>query len=76
MAGKPWYGRDTQLTLRMGFTLFLLVLLYTVFLGVLWRVTGSAVLLVLASTHFDEADYIRDYDAFKVYAHARAGGVN
>jgi heat shock protein HtpX len=47
MASKRWYGRDTQLTLRMGFTLFLLALLYTVFLGVLWRVTGSFVLLVV-----------------------------
>jgi heat shock protein HtpX len=47
MTSKPWYGRDTQLTVRMGFTLFLLALLYTAFLGVLWRSTGSAVLLVL-----------------------------
>ena len=47
MAGKRWYGRDTQLTLRMGFTLFLLALLYSVFLGVLWKATGSGVLLVV-----------------------------
>lgn len=47
MAGKRWYGRDTQLTLRMGFTLFLLALLYSVFLAVLWKATGSGVLLVL-----------------------------
>jgi heat shock protein HtpX len=47
MASKRWYGRDTQLTLRMGFTLFLLALLYTVFLAVLWKVTGSFVLLIL-----------------------------
>jgi heat shock protein HtpX len=47
MASKRWYGRDTQLTLRMGFTLFLLAMLYTVFLAVLWKVTGSFVLLVL-----------------------------
>ena len=46
MASKRWYGRDTQLTLRMGFTLFLLALLYTVFLGVLWKATGSGILLV------------------------------
>jgi hypothetical protein len=43
MAGTPWYGHDTQLTVRLGFTLFLLALLYAVFLAVLWRVTGSAV---------------------------------
>ena len=47
MASKRWYGRDTQLTLRMGFTLFLLAVLYSVFLGVLWKVTGSLALLVL-----------------------------
>ncbi|MGH2411304.1 MAG: zinc metalloprotease HtpX [Chloroflexota bacterium] len=47
MAGKRWYGRDTQLTLRMAFTLFLLALLYSVFLGVLWKYTGSLVLLVV-----------------------------
>lgn len=47
MAGKRWYGRDTQLTLRMGFTLFLLAILYTVFLGVLWKATGSLALLVI-----------------------------
>ncbi len=46
MAAKRWYGRDTQLTLRMGFTLFLLALLYTVFLAVLFVATGSFVLLV------------------------------
>lgn len=47
MASKRWYGRDTQLTLRMGFTLFLLALLYSVFLAVLWKFTGSLVLLVV-----------------------------
>src|SRR6185437_13416977 len=47
MAGKRWYGRDTQLTLRMAFTLFLLALLYSVFLAVLWKYTGSLVLLVV-----------------------------
>jgi heat shock protein HtpX len=47
MAGKRWYGRDTQLTLRMGFTLFLLAVLYAVFLAVLWAATGSAALLVV-----------------------------
>lgn len=52
MTGKRWYGRDTQLTVRMGFTLFLLALLYAVFLGVLWRFTGSAALLVLVGAGF------------------------
>lgn len=47
MDNKRWYGRDTQLTLRMGFTLFLLALLYAAFLAVLWHVTGSIALLVL-----------------------------
>ena len=48
MAGQRWYGRDTQLTVRMGLTLFLLAILYAIFLGVLWRITGSIVLLVAA----------------------------
>jgi heat shock protein HtpX len=48
MTHTRWYGRDTELTVRMGFTLFLLVLLYTVFLAALWYYTGSAVLLVVA----------------------------
>jgi heat shock protein HtpX len=52
MASQRWYGRDTQLTLRMAFTLFLLALLYTVFLGVLWRFTGSLVLLVIVGAGF------------------------
>lgn len=29
--------------------------------------TPGAVLLVLASEHYDESDYIRDYDVFKAY---------
>src|SRR5579864_3739044 len=52
MAGKRWYGRDTQLTMRMAFTLFLLALLYAVFLGVLWHFTGSFVLLVVLGAGF------------------------
>lgn len=47
MASQRWYGRDTQLTLRMAFTLFLLAVLYSVFLAVLWKFTGSLVLLVV-----------------------------
>jgi len=52
MASQRWYGRDTQLTLRMAFTLFLLALLYAVFLGVLWHFTGSFVLLVVLGAGF------------------------
>ena len=52
MTAKKWYGRDTQLTVRMGFTLFLLALLYAVFLAVLWSATGSGVLLVVAGAAF------------------------
>ena len=37
--------------------------------GLVWRnmkeFSKDAVLLVLASEHYDEADYIRDYDVFK-----------
>jgi len=57
MAATKWYGRDTQLTLRMGFTLFLLVLLYAVFLAVLWNATGSGVLLVAAGAAFVLVQY-------------------
>ncbi len=61
MATRRWYGRDTQLALRMGFTLFLLALLYALFLGVLWYATGSGVLLVLTGAavllvHYYAAD--------------------
>ncbi|MGH2388306.1 MAG: zinc metalloprotease HtpX [Chloroflexota bacterium] len=52
MATTPWYGRDTQLTVRMGLTLFLLFVLYTAFLAVLWFATGSAALLVLVGAGF------------------------
>ncbi len=42
----------------------------------LWRTIHcqgeNAVLLVLASDHFEEADYIRDYDEFCSWARARA----
>ena len=41
----------------------------------LWRTIRverqSSVLLVLASLHFDEADYIRDYQEFCAYAQQR-----
>jgi heat shock protein HtpX len=52
VAKTKWYGRDTQLTVRMGLTLFLLFVLYTVFLAVLWFATGSAALLVLVGAGF------------------------
>src|ERR1035437_1929537 len=48
MKSTRWYGRDTELTVRMGLTLLLLVLLYMAFLVVLWRITGSAAILVVA----------------------------
>jgi heat shock protein HtpX len=52
VAKTKWYGRDTQLTVRMGLTLFLLFVLYTAFLAVLWFATGSAALLVLVGAGF------------------------
>ena len=43
----------------------------------LWRdidnFSSGAVCLVLASLHYDEADYIRDFDDFLAQAKARAG---
>ncbi len=57
MATRAWYGRDLQLTVRMGFTLFLLAALYAVFLAVLWQATGSGVLLVLVGAGLLLAQY-------------------
>jgi hypothetical protein len=43
--------------------------------SMIWReidnFSGGSVCLVLASAHFDEADYIRDHGAFRVAAGAR-----
>jgi len=40
--------------------------------GLLWRemkdFTSDCVMVVLASTHYDESDYIRDYDQFLLEA--------
>jgi hypothetical protein len=33
--------------------------------------SSGSVCMVLASEHFDEADYIRDYSAFMVAVHGR-----
>lgn len=33
----------------------------------MYNFSSDAVLLVLASEHYDESDYIRDYDMFKAY---------
>lgn len=45
--------------------------------GLVWRQMTSfskgAVLLVLASEHYDEADYIRDYEVFKEVAKVSTG---
>ena len=45
--------------------------------GLVWRemkeFSKDAVLLVLASEHYDEKDYIRDYDVFKTEATKEAG---
>ena len=44
----------------------------------MWRemydFSPDAVLMVLASELYDEADYIRDYGAFVAYARERAAG--
>jgi dTDP-4-dehydrorhamnose 3,5-epimerase-like enzyme len=46
--------------------------------GGLWReieiLEPHSMMLVLASTHYDEADYIREYDAFRAFARDRAEG--
>lgn len=38
------------------------------------RFSGGAVCMVLASLHYDEADYIRDWDRFAVIANGRETG--
>jgi dTDP-4-dehydrorhamnose 3,5-epimerase-like enzyme len=44
----------------------------------LWRefeiLDDHTAVLVLASTHFDEADYIRDYETFRQFSLARRAG--
>jgi serine acetyltransferase len=40
--------------------------------GIQYRYSADAVLLVLASDHYDAADYIRDYDQFLMLASQRA----
>jgi len=46
---RKWYGRDTELTVRMFLTMFLLTALYLGFLAVLWRAgAGFVTLLVVA----------------------------
>ena len=48
--------------------------------GLVWRVmrnfSKGAVLLVLASDHYDEADYIRNYDEFKSVCMSLGEGVS
>lgn len=40
--------------------------------GIQYRYSSDAVLLVLASQHYDNADYVRDYDDFRKLARANA----
>ena len=44
--------------------------------GGLWRdieiLDSHAMMLVLASTHYDEADYIREYETFRAFAREQA----
>lgn len=39
--------------------------------GIQYRYSPDAVLLVLASDHYDASDYVRDYDKFLTLAHAK-----
>jgi heat shock protein HtpX len=47
VARRKWYGRDTGLTLRMAFTMFLLAALYLAFMAFLWHTTGSLLIVGL-----------------------------
>jgi len=42
--------------------------------GTQYQYTSDAVLLVLASHHYDPADYIRDYEAFLTLVRQGTGG--
>ncbi|MNV51746.1 TDP-4-oxo-6-deoxy-alpha-D-glucose-3,4-oxoisomerase [compost metagenome] len=42
--------------------------------GIQYRYSPDAVLLVLASEHYDAADYVRDYDAFLALVHSQPLG--
>src|SRR4051812_46011506 len=44
---RKWYGRDTGLTLRMGFTMFLLAALYLAFMAFLLHTTSSLLIVGL-----------------------------
>lgn len=74
MTSRRWYGRDTQLTVRMGCTLFLLAVLYTAFLAVLWRLTGSAVLLVAVGAALVLVQYFASDKLVLLSTHARLIG--
>jgi heat shock protein HtpX len=52
IARRKWYGRDSGLTLRMGFTLFLLAALYLAFIAFLLHTTGSLLIVGLFGVGF------------------------
>jgi heat shock protein HtpX len=49
---RRWYGRDRGLTLRMGFTLFLLGLVYVVFIAALIAAGVGAVFILVIAVGF------------------------
>lgn len=51
------------------------VLIPVLIWGELNNFSPDAVCMVLASDHYDEADYLRDYDEFKAYKARHQGGV-
>ena len=53
-------NREQFLLDRPGVGLYLPPMVW----GIQYRYSGDAVLLVLASQHYDSADYVRDYDEF------------
>ncbi|MCL5257468.1 MAG: zinc metalloprotease HtpX [Chloroflexi bacterium] len=49
---RKWYGRDTQLTIRMFLTMFLLFAVYAAFMAVLWYIGVGLLPLVLIAAVF------------------------
>ena len=47
MKRKTWYGRDTSLQVRMGFTMLMLTVLYIIFAVVLFRFTHLGFIVII-----------------------------
>lgn len=55
--GRKWYGGDTSLTVRMFITMALLLVVYGVFLGILYRAGASFITMAVIGGGFVVAQY-------------------